>query len=412
MNPYYRGGGAQALHTLARALQKDYSITIIAGNFPECRDGEINGVEYRFIGFSWAGPRLGQVLFHFFLLLTALREKPDVWLESFTPPWSTSFLPLFCRCPVIGVAHMLSATDMKRKYRLPFDRLERLGLQCYKTCIVVSPFQVRVLKEIAPAMRTVLIANGVLTAKHRAIAAREKKRQFLFLGRIEYDQKGIDILLHAFAGLLQKVPAHLVLAGTGSAQDLSKMRALIDSLGLNRSVKLAGYVKGKRKTQLLRESAAVVMASRYETYGMSALEAFSQGTVVIAPDSEYFTWLPCDGSYRFKDLDHEDLSRLMLRVLRYPTQRKKKEVAAIRFAKTHQWKTSVASYRALIEEVSGGLADKGVKTWGDKKGFTPAFRNTVTKNRHHLGLILKDKLSLLFPGSKKGDLAKSMSMKE
>ena len=87
-----------------------------------------NGVQYRQLPVGWAGPRGGQLLFHALLPFAAWRIPHDLWIESFTPPFSTSFLPLFSRARVVGFAQSLSGEEMWARYRLPFFLVERFGL--------------------------------------------------------------------------------------------------------------------------------------------------------------------------------------------------------------------------------------------------------------------------------------------
>lgn len=401
-NPYYRGGGATSLHTLAVSLQKKYDVSVIAGAYPKCRNGSIGGVPYRYIGISWFGPKVSQILFHFFLLRQVLIAEYDVWLESFTPPWSTSFVPLFSKGPVIGIAHMLSATDMGRKYRLPFDRIERLGLQFYRFCIVVSPFQVNVLRAINPQIQVQLISNGVQTRKASPKHLVIKKKQLLFLGRIEVDQKGIDILLEAFAKFIRVERATLMIAGAGSSAEMRKMHRLIVKWNLQKQVKVLGYIEGQKKAKLLRESCALVMASRYETYGMSALEAFAHSTVVIAPNLEYFTWLPESASYRFEQGDPDSLAYMMKLAFKRPKARQRKERAGLIYAQSHSWRHSVKLYERMIKVAI--LSSRGEESLHRRRKVIqlfPSRGDTTWEYSRNLGLVLKNKVYLLLPRSKK-----------
>lgn len=401
-NPYYRGGGAVALHTLAMELSKKFDVKIIAGSYPHCQDGMVDGVRYMFVGPFIFGPKYSQIVFHFELLRQIMTQKFDVWLESFTPPWSTSFLPLFSKSPVIGIAHMLSATDMGRKYGLPFHLVEQVGLKFYRFCVVVSPFQVGVLKRISPTTQTHLISNGVAIRRKNVVPLPKKKNQFLFLGRIEFDQKGIDILLQAFSRYIQHQKSTLIIAGSGNKQDIVQTQKLIENLGLSKCVHFVGYVEGERKRKLIRESLALVMASRYETYGMSALEAFSHGTSVIAPQSEYFAWLPKKASFRFAPENADSLSALMQFVSTHEQTRKRKELHGIHFAQQHTWKNSVRAYERVVERVlANSLREERLYGRGKIKRFLSRIWDASWENSRHLSFVFKDKIAFLFPGTRK-----------
>ncbi|MBN1438486.1 MAG: glycosyltransferase family 4 protein [Anaerolineales bacterium] len=100
-----------------------------------------------------------------------------------------------------------------------------------------------------------------------------------FVGRLTR-QKGVDILLRAFASVERELPAaRLVLAGDGP--DRPALERLAHSLGLRRA-RFLGW----------RDDAADVMAgadllaipSRWEGFGLVALEAMALGKPVVAAD--------------------------------------------------------------------------------------------------------------------------------
>jgi hypothetical protein len=130
-NPHYDGGGAVVVERIAHSLGSDFDVTVVtAGHRSGTRMR--NGVRYRHLPATWAGPRAGQLLFHAFLPFAARLMPADVWIESFTHPFSTSFLPLFTRARVLGLALTLSGEAMWGRYRLPFFLVERFGLRFYR----------------------------------------------------------------------------------------------------------------------------------------------------------------------------------------------------------------------------------------------------------------------------------------
>jgi hypothetical protein len=72
----------------------------------------IDGVEYRKVGFYFLGPRITQLIYQLILPFKAF-IKHDIWVESFTPPFSTAFLPIFTRKPVIKYSFFGSESDVR-----------------------------------------------------------------------------------------------------------------------------------------------------------------------------------------------------------------------------------------------------------------------------------------------------------
>lgn len=263
-NPYYGGGGAFAVHEVAKRLARRFTVTVLTGNYFSAKKSEvIDGIAYRRIGLSFVGPKLGQLLFHLALVWHVRRRSFDCWIESFTPPTSTSLLPLFTDKPVIGLVHMLAGEDMRRKYFLPFDKLETWGLQMYTQCIVTSELFRQKIIEKNPKIHVVVIPNGVNTP---SLVSQDSTREYvLFLGRIEVDQKGLDLLLRAYSLARETIRIPLVIAGTGTENEMKKLHKLISGLGLEGSVQLVGKINGDSAKKELFQKAVVCVSYLHDS---------------------------------------------------------------------------------------------------------------------------------------------------
>ena len=248
-NPFYAGGGANAVLEIAKRFAVPNEVIVICGNYENARDRKISNVQIKHIGPKFLGGKLGQLVFQLLLPLQVIKFEFDVWIESFTPPFSTSFLPLFTRKQVIGLVHMLAGADMRRKYKLPFDRIEKVGLKVYKKIIVVNAKTGEYISRINPACDIKVIPNGVNMPE---LKYTKGKSYILFLGRIEVNQKGLDLLLNAFALVRKKVNIDLVIAGSGIKNERSKLLDLIVKLGLSENVKIVSYVKNLKKDKIFR----------------------------------------------------------------------------------------------------------------------------------------------------------------
>jgi glycosyltransferase involved in cell wall biosynthesis len=100
------------------------------------------------------------------------------------------------------------------------------------------------------------------------------RRLFLFLGRLDPDQKGLDMLLTAWSGLPTRDSLALLLVGPDWRQGRSRLQALVDTLGITDSVKFFGSVSGNEKWDLLASADVFVHPSRWEAgVAFSVLEA-------------------------------------------------------------------------------------------------------------------------------------------
>lgn len=108
----------------------------------------------------------------------------------------------------------------------------------------------------------------------------EKKRELLFVGRLENGQKRVDLLLRIWARLEARFPAwRLRIVGDGP--DAEKLRALAGTLGLER----ADFEGFRDPVPYYRNAAIFCMTSAFEGWGMVLVEAAAFACVPVAFDS-------------------------------------------------------------------------------------------------------------------------------
>jgi glycosyltransferase involved in cell wall biosynthesis len=346
-NPYYAGGGSCSIHEIARRLTDDYEVTVFTANYYGATDKIVDGVIYKRIGPTFLGPRVGQLLWHFILPLMVVRTDFDIWLESFTPPFSTSFLPLFTRKPVVGLVHMLSADDMRRKYKLPFNLIENFGLKFYKFVIALTENTKRKILEKNEEARVFVVANGVnLPSKKN-----RSNEHILFLGRVEMDQKGLDILLEAIKSVEDKLRLPLIIAGSGAKHQVEHLRKFIKKLGLEKRVKYVGKVKGKRKSELFENASFLVLTSRYETFSLVSLEAFSYGLPVVCFDIGGLSWFDNKHAIKVKPFDKMAFAQQILKLQSDPELRRKMGKKGKILALDYSWDALAKKYKKVLSIV-------------------------------------------------------------
>ncbi len=284
-NPVYGGGGALVVEQIATRLARDHDVTVFAGSYRGARPPQWRPYRQVFLPTGWAGPRAGQLLYSLMLPFVARRAPHDLWLESFTPPFSVSFLPLFTSRPVIALVQMLTAEETARRYKLPFVVVERRGLRRYQHFVVLNDVDAEIIRRGRPDVCCERIPNGVKVPDDSRPPG--SGDYMLFMGRIDVEQKGLDLLLEALALAQPTLP--LVMAGTGIPGEERRLRRLLQqSVG---PVTRVGHVSGAQKHQVLSDAAFVVMPSRYETFGISALEAMAYGKPVVHFDLPRLSWI-------------------------------------------------------------------------------------------------------------------------
>jgi glycosyltransferase involved in cell wall biosynthesis len=349
-NPYYSGGGARAIHEIARELAARHRLTVVTGRFPGSGDENVDGVHYRRLGPAGAGPRLGQLLFQFLLPLAARRFEGDLWVESLTPPFSTACLPWFSRRPVVALTQVLAGEAMSRKYKLPFGAIERWGLKAYRQAVATSEHLRGRLLAANPRLNVRVIPNGVpRELVERPV--RKTEEHLLFLGRLDVHQKGLDLLLEAVARLQGEPPLPWVVAGAGTPADEAFVRRRIGELGLGGQVRLAGRVDDAGKEDLLRRAMLLAMPSRFEASPLVAIEAFCFQTPVVLFGIPELAGLPDSACVRAPPFDVGALARTIRELAGDGARRQALGRAGKEFAHRFAWDDLARQYEDFFESI-------------------------------------------------------------
>jgi glycosyltransferase involved in cell wall biosynthesis/GT2 family glycosyltransferase len=137
--------------------------------------------------------------------------------------------------------------------------------------------------------RLSLVPHGIdapVNLKQKVKIKSNTKLEILFIGRAEM-RKGPDIALEAFI-LARRGNAKMTLTLAGCSREsllqilpteLATATIELENAG---DLRFAGILNRKDLEQLIRRASLVMMTSRYESFGLVALEAMAQGTPVLA----------------------------------------------------------------------------------------------------------------------------------
>jgi glycogen(starch) synthase len=102
----------------------------------------------------------------------------------------------------------------------------------------------------------------------------------LALGRLR-PIKGFDIAIKTFPSVLSKFPTgELIIAGEGEERE--NLEVLVHRLNLDSSVTFKGYVPNNQIADLYNQATIVIVPSRYEQFGLVAVEAGQMERPVVA----------------------------------------------------------------------------------------------------------------------------------
>jgi len=167
----------------------------------------------------------------------------------------------------------------------PLGALAGCGLRRYVAPLDALVFMAGELaaqgRALLPGMRAEVIAEPNLPAGWSAPprGAPLDPPLVLAIGRME-PQKNLTLALTAFAELLKRRPARLLILGEGAERP--RLEALAARLGIAGNVAMPGYVADV-PAQLARAS-ALLLTSRYEGYPAVVVEALAADVPVVATD--------------------------------------------------------------------------------------------------------------------------------
>jgi glycogen synthase len=347
------GGGSVRTSEINRIIGERHDITALVSSYPGAVAREEDGVSWVPIGRPLRG-RAAR-LAYFAALRHEVRSRPhDLVVEDFGAPFSVGGAPVFTNAPVIASVQWLFAAQMREKYRLPFDWVERWGLRRYDRFICVSEWLARDVRARRPDAEIETIPNGV---DRLALAPREAApAHLLFVGRLDREQKGVDLLMLALARavvLLDGEPLPpVVVAGDGPYR--VQAQELAASLGLAERVRFAGRVEGDAKYRLMADAYATLMPSRWETFGMVAVEALAAGSSLITFDVGPLAEVAAAGAVRLvPPFDVDQFAAAIVDRIRLGGASTAERETGRRWARTFAWETMAARQESYYLRVVG-----------------------------------------------------------
>lgn len=278
-NPWCGGGGALRVYKVNERLARHHHITVLTGNFPGARDEVIDGVRYRRIGTS-ASYVLSRINFSLLVPLHLARFRGDMVVNEVSY-FAPCLADLCTKRPVVNVIHHLMDRHAFRIHPVigffPFLS-EKAILKTAKN-VITSARSIRdEIEKRDTNKRVKNIPNGV--SQEFFALNPEEKPFILSLGRIDIYMKGLDLLLEAFSRM-RNTALSLKIAGAGKPSDMKRLTDLIKRLNLEKRVEYLGRVEEQEKLELLRTCLFLAMPSRFEGWGITAVEANAAGKAVL-----------------------------------------------------------------------------------------------------------------------------------
>ncbi len=236
------------------------------------------------------------------------------------------------------------AEQMERRYNFAVRIREEQRL--YASCaqvVATTPVQAEYLAEAynLDPERICMVPAGYDEVRFRPASASVRRRlrerlgftghAVLALGRLARN-KGYDLLIEAFAVLATRDPEAQLYLAIGGEQLmpheetlLAELRALADKTGFAERIHFRSFVKTEDLADTYRAADLFVLCSRYEPFGMTAIESMAAGTAtVVTVHGGLHRSLSCAQHAFFADpMDREELGLTMWQAFRYPELRQR-----------------------------------------------------------------------------------------
>jgi glycogen(starch) synthase len=175
-----------------------------------------------------------------------------------------------------------------------------------------------------PRARVVANSSPVLADEH--CWAGDMRGPVLFVGRSDR-LKGFDLVVRAFAKIAARFPTRelwlvgpereLRDGGRSYTRVADFLAEALPDAAVRARVKFLGARPPEEVTRLRRSAACVLVASRFETFCLAAVEAMMAGCPLIVPDASALSEIvdDYDSGLRFKAEDVDDLARAITEIL-------------------------------------------------------------------------------------------------
>jgi len=165
------------------------------------------------------------------------------------------------------------------------------------------------------------------------------------LGRFDIAQKGIDLLLNAYAKVADTIHYPLVLAGHGP--DEEKIKKQIKTLHLEEQVTIVGGAYGKKKENLIAKALYVAFPSRHDELSLWALEALASGMPLVTFDIPEGRWATDAVALKAKPFNIDGYAQLLIKATD-PELNQQMRKSARTFAQKFTWEKVANEFENFI----------------------------------------------------------------
>ncbi len=228
--------------------------------------------------------------------------------------------------------------------------IEEKSLNKYNHLFAISQSVQKQIKDCCNLDST-LVYNGINISefKIRDSVKRDKKYRIVQLGRLDHVIKGQDLLIRAVSLLAKKGHTDLIVSIIGDGPSFNYLQTLIYDLELAAYVKLEGSKSIKEICENLCHYDLLVQPSRYEGFGLVAIEAMIAKVPALTSNVDGLREIIQQDKYGFTFAtdDEKDLANKIEQILNYPEEQMRSLVNRAHQYVVEHFDVSVTSERYL-----------------------------------------------------------------
>lgn len=286
LNP--AGGGAEILtHQLAQGWVKaGNEVTWFTANFKNGKEFEVfDGIRIIRKGSWW--------YVHILAFFYYLQNHKDIDIIIDEVHWFPFFAGIYARKKTIAltceVANKLFYTLFPASIAIAFRGIEKFYLYVYRdipTLTISDSTKKDLIKEGVQKNLITVLRLGINIPSNLHKQNKEKNPTFIYLARLN-KQKGIYDAINAFTIINKQLNKSVLwIVGSGEEEILKSLKEMVREAGLSTVVKFFGFVTEIKKYELLEKAHILIVPSVQEGWGLTVIEAASQGTPSVGYDVE------------------------------------------------------------------------------------------------------------------------------
>lgn len=265
---------------------------LYVGAYPGCKDGLYQGVQVHFLGKGikpkneWSS-RAAYIYCANQLLKNPLTGWVGVNLSPYAPLWNAPR-----QNKSFGILHHFIGPRWREKIPLVGSLINRWEYAYYRRfprIVTINADSTRLIGELNSQIKVFQSANACDESLFALPDNSSSTEPFvLFFGRLDRFMKGLDLLVNAFAQAWSKNPGYkLLLAGRCDQKQRESLQALLAPFK-HLPIEVLENPSEKMRADLLSRCSFFCSPSRFEGWGIAALEACAAGKPALVSKAAGF----------------------------------------------------------------------------------------------------------------------------